>query len=85
MTFAQSHIAAIKRLQHGIDGILADMIKDGGDLVQLDVAVQLHACQPLPERLSVGLITVVYKSGGKFDMGHYRGITVGSVVAKLFS
>ena len=38
-----------------------------------------------PERLFVGLITAVYKSGDKFDMGNYRGITVGSVVAKLFA
>ncbi len=38
-----------------------------------------------PERLSVGLITAVYKSGDKFDMGNYRGITVGSVVAQLFA
>ncbi len=37
------------------------------------------------ERLSVGLITAVYKSGDKFYMGNYRGITVGSVVAKLFA
>ena len=38
-----------------------------------------------PERLSVGLITAVYKSGDKFDMGNYSGITAGSVVAKLFA
>ena len=28
---------------------------------------------------------MVYKSHDKFDMGNYRGITVGSVVAKLFA
>ena len=38
-----------------------------------------------PERLSVGLITAVYKSGDKSDMSNYRGITVGSVIAKLFA
>ena len=38
-----------------------------------------------PERLSVGLITAVYKSGNKSDMSNYRGITVGSVIAKLFA
>ncbi len=33
----------------GIDGTGADMIKDGGGHVRiLVVAVQLHACQPLP-------------------------------------
>ena len=30
-------------------------------------------------------MTAGYKSGDKFDMGNYRGITVGSVVAKLFA
>ena len=39
----------------------------------------------LPERLSVGLITAVYKSGDKSDMSNYRGITAGSVIAKLFA
>ena len=38
-----------------------------------------------PERLSVGLITAVYKSGNKSDMSNYRGFTVGSVLAKLFA
>ena len=63
----------IKRLKRygnkspGIDGVLSEMIKDGGDV--------LHNC-PLfifnlmltnrfPKQLSVGLITAVYKSGDK--------------------
>ena len=63
------------------------MIKDGGDLVQ-QCLLWLFNCMlasHFPERLSVGLITAVYKSGDKFDMGNYIGITVGSVVAKLFA
>ena len=31
------------------------------------------------------MITAVYKSGDKSDMSNYRGITVGSVIAKLFA
>jgi len=31
------------------------------------------------------LITAAYKSGDKHDMSNYRGITVGSVIAKLFA
>ena len=80
-----------KRLKRGkspgIDGILADMIKDGGDLVQQRL-LWLFKCMlasHFPKRLFVGLITAVYKSGDKTDMGNYRGITVGSVVAKLFA
>ncbi len=38
-----------------------------------------------PKQSSVGLITAVYKSGNKSDMSNYRGITVGSVIAKLFA
>ncbi len=37
------------------------------------------------KQLSVGLITAVYKSGNKSDMCNYRGLTVGSVIAKLFA
>ena len=37
------------------------------------------------KQLSVGLITAVYKSGDRGDMSSYRGITVGSVIAKLFA
>jgi len=33
----------------------------------------------------VACITAVYKSGDKSDMSNYRGITVGSVIAKLFA
>ena len=38
-----------------------------------------------PKQLSVGLITAVCKSGDKGDMSNYRGITVGSLIAKLFA
>ncbi len=81
----------IKRLKQGkspgIDGILADMIKDGCGLVQ-QCLLWLFNCtlaSHFPQRLSVGLIAAVYKSGDKFDMCNYRGITVGSVVAKLLA
>ena len=69
----------------GIDGILADMIKDGGVQQCLLWLFNCMLASHFPECLSVGLITAVYKSGDKFDMGNYRGITVGSVVAKLFA
>ena len=34
---------------------------------------------------SVGLSSAVYKSGVQGDKSNYRGITVGSVIAKLFA
>ncbi len=55
----------IKRLKRGkspgIDGVLADVTKDGGDLVQ-QCLLWLSNCMlasHFPERLSVGLITAV--------------------------
>ena len=81
----------IKRLKRnkspGIDGVLSEMIKDGGDVLHncLLVIFNLMLVNHFPKQLSVGLITAVYKSGDKGDMSNYRGITVGSVIAKLFA
>ena len=71
----------------GIDGISAEMIIDGGDLMHsclLDLYNRMLATH-FPECLSVGMITAVYKSGEKSDMRNYRGITVGPVFANLFA
>ena len=64
-----------------------EMIKDGGDVLHncLLVIFNLMLTNHFPKQLSVGLITAVYKSGDKGDMSNYRGITVGSVIAKSFA
>ena len=63
------------------------MIKDGGDVLHhcLLVMFNLMLTNRFPKQLSVGLVTAVHKSGDKHDMSNYRGITVGSVIAKLFA
>ena len=81
-------IKSLKRNKSpGIDGVLSEMIKDGGDVLHncLLVIFNLMLAHHFPKQLSVGLITAVYKSGDKYDMSNYRGITVGSVIAKLFA
>ncbi len=81
----------IKRLKRnksaGIDGILSEMVKDGSEVMHscLLVIFNLMLVSHFPTQLSVGLITAVYKSGDKSDMSKYQGITVGSVIAKLFA
>ena len=63
------------------------MIKDGGDLLA-SCLLWLFYCMlasHFPKRLSVGLITAAYESGNESDMSNYRGITAGSVVAKLIA
>ena len=71
----------------GIDGVLSEMIKDGGDVLHncLLVIFNLMLANHFPKQLSVGLITAVYRSGEKGEMSKYRGITAGSVIAKLFA
>ncbi len=58
--------ACIKKLKRGkspgIDGVCAEMIKDGGDLLHncmLELFNRMLASH-FPERLSVGMITAVY-------------------------
>ena len=70
----------------GIDGVLSEMIKDGGAVLHNCLLVIFNLlANHFSKQLSVGLITAVYKSGNKGDMSNYRGITVGSVIAKLFA
>ena len=71
----------------GYDGVIAEMILFGGsDLHELLLQMFNRMLQgEFPTNLSVGLITAVFKSGDKHDMGNYRGITVTPALAKVFA
>ena len=80
----------IKRLQRGkspgFDGVCARMLKDGGELLRSCLLELFNRMlSSLPERLSVGVVTAVFKAGDKQDMSNFRGIAVGPVFAKLFA
>ena len=83
-----SCMIALQKLKRGkscsMDGIIAELIIDGGQLLQ-SCMLCLHACQPFSERLSVGLINAVHKTGNKSDMSNDRDITFNYVIAKLFA
>ena len=70
----------IKRLKrnksHGVDGVLDEMLKVGGDVLRNCLLVIFNSMltNHIPKQLSVGLITVVYKSGDKGDMSNYGSI-----------
>ena len=90
ITAEELHVC-IKKLKcgksPGIDGVSANMVIDGGDLLH-ECLLQLFnrmLATSFPQCLSVGVITAVFKSGEKSDMSNYRGITVGPVFAKLFA
>ena len=84
------HSSCIKRLKRGkspgVYRILAEIITGDGDLLEICLLL-LFNCMLVSQFLclSVGLITAVYKCGDKSDMNNYRGITVGSMFAKLFA
>ena len=81
----------IKRLKcnksPGVDGVLSEMLKDGGDILRncIFVIFNLMLTNHIRKQMSVGLITAVYKSGDKGDMSNYRGTSVGSMIAKMFA
>ena len=75
------HQAVEAQQSPGIDGVLSEMLKDGGGVSHncLLVIFNLMLTNYFPKQLAVGLITAVYKSGDKGDMSNYRGITVGVI------
>ena len=79
----------IKRLKRGknpgINGVLADMTKDGGNLLKECLLWLLNRIlgSHLPGCLSVGHVTAVYKSGDKNSMSNYRGIFDRNFLASL--
>lgn len=84
-------VAASKRLKchkaAGIDGIKAEFLLDAEDLLTLP----LTACFTqmltgrVPQSWDSGVIHSIYKSDDSNDPNNYRGITVTSVLAKLFA
>ena len=72
----------------GPDGIPAELLKHGGP----DLAQRLHNFiqsiwteEQAPADLKDALIVAIHKKGDKADCGNYRGISLLSVVGKLFA
>ena len=55
------------------------------NFAQLSFSHSQYDVSHFPNHAPVGLVTAVSKSGNKSDMRNYRGITEGSVIAKLFA
>ena len=69
------------------DGLVGELLKYGGsgmiDLLQLLFAVVWRE-EHVPPQWREGLIVNLFKKGDKEDPGNYRGITLLSVVGKVF-
>ena len=72
----------------GHDGVQAEHLKYGGPILSkwlLQVCNAVTVLEQVPHTLKLGIITPVYKGGGKdpLDRNSYRGITLTSVFAKV--
>ena len=84
--------AALKRLKAGKsgghDGLVPEHLKHGGVVLRtwlLQVYNAIIELEAIPSTLKLGIITPVYKGGGKDPLSSdsYRGITLTPVIAKL--
>ena len=71
----------------GSDGLVGELLKYGGggmvDLLHQLLKVVWHE-ETVPKQWREGLIVNLFKKGDKEDPGNYRGITLLSVVGKVF-
>lgn len=72
----------------GIDGIINELIKNGGDSLYTslyDMFIFLRNKEEIPDEWNKGIIIPVHKKGAKNDLGNYRGITLNSCVSKIYN
>ena len=71
----------------GSDGIVGELLKYGGSGM-VDLLEQLFSViwqeEMVPRQWRDGLIVNIFKKGDREDPGNYRGITLVSVVGKVF-
>lgn len=72
----------------GADGFVAELLKNGGEsmIVLLTMLiVTLFDCERVPKEWGQGDIAPLYKGGSRREASNYRGITLISVLAKLYA
>ena len=82
---------AIRKLRHGRapgeDEIPSDFLKVAGDLIVpflTDFFAHLYDRQIFPSKWGRSIIVPIFKAGDKLDPSNYRGISLLSVMSKLF-
>jgi hypothetical protein len=85
-------VEAIKRLKlakaSGSDEIVAEILKKGGDQVEAAVYFfcrRVWREEKLPKDWTRGMIFPIFKDGDKRDTSNYRGITLLSIVGKVYA
>ena len=72
----------------GCDEVVAEVLVKGGDQVQRALYVlcqKVWEKETVPEEWRKGIIFPIYKDGDKRDTSNYRGITLLSIVGKVYA
>ncbi len=81
----------LKKLQRnkaaGLDGMKVKFILDVGELLHMPLLTTFNCflAEGFLETLSIGVVHAFFKGGDAFEFDNYRGITVGPILAKLFT
>jgi exonuclease III len=72
----------------GVDSITSEMLKYGGERM-VECVFKLCQCvfhaERVPDEWMEGMITPIYKDGDPLEPGNYRGITLLSIVGKVYA
>jgi hypothetical protein len=72
----------------GVDEVIAEVLKHGGEGMMMALVVlcrDVWGKERIPKDWMKGVIFPILKKGDKKDMGNYRGISLLSVVGKVFA
>ncbi len=81
----------LKKLQRNkvasLDGMKAKFILDVGELLHMPLLTMFNCflAEGFPKALSTRVVHALFKEGNAFEFDNYRGITVGPILAKLFT
>ncbi len=84
-------LQALKKLQRnkavGLDGMKVEFILDAAKLLHMSLLISFNyfLVKGFPKAFSTGVVHVLFKGGNAFEFDNYKGITVGPILAKLFT
>jgi len=82
---------ALKKLQRnkvaGLDGMKVEFILDARELLHMPLLIAFNCflAQGFLKALSTGMVHALFKGGDASKFDNYMGITVGPILAKLFT
>jgi hypothetical protein len=70
-----------------LNGMKVEFILDTGKLLHMPLLTTFNCflAKGFPKALSIGVVQVLFKKGDASEFDNYRGITIGSILAKLFT